>query len=70
MHLEEQELESLAAILIQRLTNTLNGKLIASYLNAIRQGDSHVIADPTHLEIPLPSSCIGCGGERNYRNRN
>jgi hypothetical protein len=56
MHLEEEELESLAAILIERLTNSLNGKLIASYLNAIRHGDSHVMADPTHLEIPLPST--------------
>ncbi|HEY9675593.1 MAG TPA: hypothetical protein V6D11_29390 [Waterburya sp.] len=56
MHLEEQELEQLAAILIQRLTNALNGKLIASYLNAIRYGNSHVISDPTHLEIPLPTT--------------
>ena len=56
MHLEEQELEQLAAILIQRLTNALNGKLIASYLNAIRYGNSHVISDPTHLEIPLPAT--------------
>src|SRR5919199_541652 len=54
MNLEEQELESLAAILIQRLINNLKGKLIASYLNAIRHGDSHVIFDPTNLEIPPP----------------
>ena len=56
MHLEEQELEQLAAILIQRLTNALNGKLIASYLNAIRYGNSHVISDSTHLEIPRPTT--------------
>jgi hypothetical protein len=55
MNLDEQEVESLAAILIQRLTHNLNGKLIANYLNAIRHGDSHVISDPTHLEIPPPS---------------
>lgn len=55
MNLEEQELESLAALLIQRLTSSLNGKLIASYLNAIRHGDSHVIFDPTNWEIPSPS---------------
>jgi hypothetical protein len=52
MNLEEQELESLAAILIQRLISSLNGKAIANYLNAIRHGDSHVIVDPTHWEIP------------------
>ena len=52
MNLEEQELESLAAILIQRLISSLNGKAIANYLNAIRHGDSHVIFDPTHWEIP------------------
>jgi hypothetical protein len=56
MNLEQEELESLAAILIQRLTINLNGKLIASYLNAIRHGDSDVICDPTKLEIPLPST--------------
>ncbi len=55
MNLEEQEVESLAAMLIQRLTDNLSGKLIANYLNAIRHGDSHVISDPTNLEIPLPS---------------
>lgn len=52
MNLEEQELESLAAMLIQRLISNLNGKAIANYLNAIRHGDSHVIFDPTHWEIP------------------
>lgn len=55
MNLEEQELETLAAILIQRLTKNLKGKLIASYLNAIRHGDSDVICDPINLEIPPPS---------------
>jgi hypothetical protein len=56
MNLEEQELETLAAILIQRLTQTLKGKQIASYLNAIRHGDSDLISDPTTLEIPPPST--------------
>lgn len=55
MNLGDQELENLAAILIQRLTHTLNGKLIASYLNAIRHGNSHIIFDPTHWDIPSPS---------------
>lgn len=55
MNLEEQELDRLAALLIQRLTNSLNGRLIASYLNAIRHGDEEILVDPTHLTIPLPS---------------
>lgn len=55
MNVEEQELERLAAILIQRLTQSLNGKVIASYLNAIRHGDSEVLCDPTNLEIAPPS---------------
>jgi hypothetical protein len=55
MNLEKYERECLAAILIQRLTQSLNGKLIASYLNAIRHGDSDVICDPTNLEMPPPS---------------
>ena len=60
MHLEEQELESLAAILIGQLTQTLNGKLIASYLNAIRHGNLDLFNCPINLEFPqtvdLPSS--------------
>jgi|GEM_PF-289322 len=55
VNLEEQELESLAAILIQHLLSNLKGKLINSYLHAIRYGDSHVRSHPTNLEIPLPS---------------
>ncbi|MEW6495014.1 MAG: hypothetical protein AB1589_21220 [Cyanobacteriota bacterium] len=64
MHLEEHELDRLAAILIQRLTNSLNGKLIASYLNAIRYGDSHLICDPTQLEIVPPSTSVEGKGQR------
>jgi hypothetical protein len=56
MNLEEQELESIAAILIQWLTKNLKGKQIASYLNAIRYGDSDVLFDPTCLDIPQASS--------------
>lgn len=58
MNLEKQELESLGAILIQRLTENLTGKQIASYLNAIRHGESDVVCDPTNLEIPLASPDI------------
>jgi len=60
MHLEEQEMESLAAILIGQLTQTLNGKLIASYLNAIRHGNLDLLNCPINVEFPqavyLPSS--------------
>ena len=55
MNLNEHELECLAATLIQRLTSSLKGKQIGSYLNAIRHGDSDVLCDPTHLEISLPT---------------
>lgn len=55
MNLEEQELESLAALLVQHLLNNLKGKLIASYLHAIRYGDSDVRSHPTNLEILLPA---------------
>ena len=54
MHLEEQERESLAAILIQQLIQTLNGKLIASYVNAIGQGNKDVFNRPINLEFPQP----------------
>lgn len=65
MNLEQQELESLAAILIQRLTQNLKGKLIASYLNVIRHGDSDVVCDPIPLEIAaasinLPVTLVSC----------
>jgi hypothetical protein len=60
MHLEEQELESLAAILIEQLTQALNGKLIASYLHAIGHGNKDVFNGPINLEfsqtLDLPSS--------------
>jgi hypothetical protein len=59
MALEEQELENLAAILIGQLIQALNGKLIASYLNAIRHGNLEVFNCPIDLEFPkavdLPS---------------
>jgi hypothetical protein len=55
MNLDQRELEHLAAILIERFTLLLNGKAIASYLNAIRYGDSQVIMDSVRLKIPIPS---------------
>jgi hypothetical protein len=60
MHLEEQELESLAAIFIEQLIQTLNGKLIVSYFHAIGQGNKDLFNGPINLEFPqsanLPSS--------------
>ena len=51
MNLEQQELESLATILIRQLTNNLKGKLIASCLNAIRHGDCDVQTQFIKIEI-------------------
>ena len=55
MNLENQERHSLAAILVQQLTNSLKGKLIASCLNAIRQGGSDVLSGLISIEIPPQS---------------
>jgi hypothetical protein len=59
MNLEQQELESLATILIRELTLSLKGKLIAGYINAIRQGDSQglprlgtVAFSPPSIDLP------------------
>lgn len=51
-HLEEQELEALAALLIQQLTVNLKGSLIASYLQILRNAQGKIISDlpPTELE--------------------
>ncbi|HEY9895219.1 MAG TPA: hypothetical protein V6D34_07405, partial [Candidatus Sericytochromatia bacterium] len=55
MNLTQPELESLAAILIRELTTNLNGKVIADYLNAIRQGSSNIPLNLVHLVFPPPS---------------
>ncbi|MCA1990850.1 MAG: hypothetical protein LDL41_02215 [Coleofasciculus sp. S288] len=56
LHPEPEELDSLAAILIQQLTNSLNGKLISSYLNAQRYGNFDVFSSPISLEFPQSAS--------------
>jgi hypothetical protein len=56
MHLEEWEVEHLAALAVQRFTQNLDGKLLASYLNAIRHGDTDALFDPIHREIPPRAS--------------
>jgi hypothetical protein len=55
MNLTQPELESLAAILIRELTTNLNGKAIADYLNAIRQGSANIPPSLVHLALPPPS---------------
>jgi hypothetical protein len=57
MNLTNSELESLAAILIRELTNNLQGKVIAGYLNAIRHASTdipsvHLTFPPLSIELP------------------
>ncbi|PSB23159.1 hypothetical protein C7B61_13115 [filamentous cyanobacterium CCP1] len=51
MQLEEQELEHLATLLIQQLCVSLNGKMMASYLNVVRNADAWTITDLPRLEL-------------------
>jgi hypothetical protein len=53
--LEEQELENLAVILIRELANNLQGKLIADYLNLMRQDRKSNLSGLVHLKFPSPS---------------
>lgn len=49
MQLTQQELESIAALLIQQLTANLQGNLIANYLNILRNVAGEIISD-----LPTP----------------
>jgi hypothetical protein len=51
----QRELESLAAILIRQSTGNLNGKAIANYINAMRQGSANIPPALVHLAVPPPS---------------
>jgi hypothetical protein len=55
MSLSEQEVESLAAILIKGLTTNLRGKLIANYLDIMRRGGNKELIGSINLEFPPPS---------------
>jgi hypothetical protein len=55
MNLTQPELESLAAILIRQLTANLNGKVIAGYLNVMRQGSANIPPSLVHQPFPPPS---------------
>lgn len=54
MHLELSELELLAAIFVQQLTQNINGKLISGYLNAIRHENSELLPISINQEIQFP----------------
>ena len=56
LHVEPEELDSLAAILIGQLTASLNGKVVSSYLNAHRHGNADVFNRPITLEFPQSAS--------------
>ncbi len=56
MHLEPEEVETLAALLIQHLSDSLNGKVLGGFLNAMRQGDSEILPYSVSQEIQFPSS--------------
>jgi hypothetical protein len=56
MQTQQQELESLAAILISQLTDSIDGKVIGNYLNAIRSGNRDIL--PGLINLKFPSSPI------------
>jgi hypothetical protein len=56
MNLEPEEMKTLAALLIQHFINSLNGKLLSGFLNAIRHGNSEILPDSISQEIKLPDS--------------
>ncbi len=49
------ELESLAANIIRQSTTNLNGKAIADYIKAMRQGSANIPPALVHLAVPSPS---------------
>jgi hypothetical protein len=53
-YLEEPDQESLIAILIQQLTNSLNSKLLDNYLSALSDGTLELLLS----EIPPPSKAL------------
>ena len=56
LHLEPEEIDSIAALLIQQLTGNLKGKLLGGYLNAHRHGSADVFSHPITLEFPQSAS--------------
>ncbi len=56
MQLQQQEIETLAVILISALTHSINGKLIAAYLNLIRH--NHQDIAPGLISLKYPDASI------------
>ncbi|MEH2253770.1 hypothetical protein [Nostoc sp.] len=56
IQLQQQEIESLAAILISQLTYSINGKLIAAYLNLIRHSNQDI--GPSLINLKCPDASI------------
>jgi hypothetical protein len=52
MQLQQQEIETLAAILISALTHSINGKLIAAYLHLIRHNHQDIAPGLINLKYP------------------
>lgn len=52
MQLQQQEIETLAAILITALTHSINGKLIAAYLHLIRHNHQDIVPGLINLKYP------------------
>ena len=55
MCLKEKEIANLAAALIARLTESIDGKLIAQHLSIACNGNQDILPASFKLEIPLPS---------------
>ena len=55
MLLEKEEIENLAAALIARLTESIDGKLIAQHLSIACNGNQDILPASFKLEVPLPS---------------
>lgn len=51
---QEQEIESLAALLIGQLTTSLKGSLATDYLNAIWHGEADMISRLPLIDVQLP----------------
>ncbi|MEH2039921.1 hypothetical protein [Nostoc sp.] len=52
MQLKQQEIEMLAAILISQLTSSIDGKLIADYLNVTRHSKQDIVPGLINLKFP------------------
>ena len=63
MHLTDAEVHAIAKLLIQQLTESLNGKLIAGALNTLRHGEEIEEIEPMSEDdqnlyfYPTPSRC-------------